>query len=323
MFANLSPIIGACRLPSNLFVMSRGISLRTELSLRNLRFATTHGFLYERTDGQVPSIIFGHGDDGRHGNFHPLAYPRIRANREWAKRLDKVHTASKRSRVRANWQWKELDCANSSDALLMNIFCHPEVINCVSVRAMLGIESNTAPEFGFRPRTPLKGNRGDHTEIDMRVGDLLVEAKLTESDFQSAKLSLISRYYDLETVFDLSKLPLRNGKQSGYQLMRGALAAYATGCSFCVFCDSRRPDLIEAWYRIMCAVRLFELRCRLKLLTWQELAAVLPEDLQQYLAVKYGISPVATGVPGLPLMERVGAVPDGLRSGENKRCAVV
>jgi hypothetical protein len=51
-----------CALPS-------GIGLRTELSLRNLRLATTHGFLYERTDGQVPGIIFGRSDDGRHGNF--------------------------------------------------------------------------------------------------------------------------------------------------------------------------------------------------------------------------------------------------------------
>jgi hypothetical protein len=269
------------------------ISLRTELSLRNLRFATTHGLLHERTDGQVPSIIFGRSDDGRHGNFLPLAYQEICSNREWVKRLDKVHTASKRSRVLANWQWKELDCANSSDALLMNIFCHPEVISCARVRAMLGIEPNAAPEFGFKPRTPLRSNRGDNTEIDMRAGNLLVEAKLTESDFQSAKFSLVSRYRDLETVFDLPELPSRNGKQSSYQLIRGTLAAYATGCSFCVFCDSRRPDLIQDWYMVMRAVRPFELRCRLKLLTWQELASVLPNDLQHFLAAKYGIFPAA------------------------------
>jgi hypothetical protein len=36
-----------------------GISLRTELSLRHLQFALTHGYLYEPTNGQVPSIIFG------------------------------------------------------------------------------------------------------------------------------------------------------------------------------------------------------------------------------------------------------------------------
>ena len=127
----------------------------------------------------------------------------------------------------------------------------------------------------------------------MKMGELLIEAKLTESDFQSARPDLISRYRDLEAVFDLSELPTRNGKHCGYQLIRGALAAYATGCSFCVFCDARRPDLVEGWYRVMRAVQPFELRCRLKLLTWQELAAALPKDLQQFLSAKYGIVAVA------------------------------
>jgi hypothetical protein len=273
------------------FDVPGGISLRSELSLRGLRFASANGFLHEQTDGQVPSIIFGRDDNGRHGNFHPAVYHRICDDREWSRRLEKVHTASKRSRVRANWQWKELDCANSSDALLMNIFCHPEVMTSRNVRAMLGVESNAVPEFGFKPRTPLQRGRRDNTEIDMRVDNLLVEAKLTESDFQSARFDLIHRYRGLERVFDLSELSMRNDRYSGYQLIRGTLAAYATDCSFCVFCDARRPDLVEAWYGIMSAVCLFELRCRLKLLTWQELATFLPEGLQQFLAAKYGIFP--------------------------------
>jgi hypothetical protein len=248
-----------------------------------------HGLLHERTDGQTPSIIFGRDDNGRHGNFHPEAYQRICEIPEWNKRLDKVHTASRRSRIRADWQWKELDCANSSDALLMNIFCHPEVMRSPRVQAMLGIESDAAPQFGFKPRTPLQNGRRDNTEIDMKVDHLLVEAKLTESDFQSARFDLIRRYRDLETVFDLSELPMHNDRYSGYQLIRGALAAYVADCSFCVLCDARRPDLIEAWYRVMCAVRVVELRCRLKILTWQELAACLPDDLQRFLVTKYGI----------------------------------
>ncbi|MGB8479669.1 MAG: hypothetical protein WCE63_12650 [Acidobacteriaceae bacterium] len=277
-----------------IFEVPSGVGLRQELSLRNLQFASSHGYLYELSDGQVPSILFGCDDEGRHGNFHPDAYCRICANDRWARRLEKVHTAYKRSRLRSNWQWKELDCCNSSDALLMGIFCHPDVLDQPAVRALLGIESNTVPEFGFKPRTPLQNGKHDNTEIDMKIGELLVEAKLTESDFQSAGFGLISRYRDLEAVFDLSELPARNGKQCGYQLIRGALAAYAAGCSFCVLCDVRRPDLVESWYRIMRAVRPFELRCRLKLLTWQELAPVLPKDLQQFLCAKYGIFPAAS-----------------------------
>lgn len=265
------------------------VSLRTELSLRNLRFARSRGLLFERTDGSVPSIVFGCDESGRHGNFHPAVYRRICENVRWARRLEKVHTASKRSLLRANWQWKELDCATSSDALLMNIFCHPEVVNCGRVQGLLGIAAGDTPEFGFRPRTPLRNGKSDSTEIDMKIGDLLVEAKLTESDFQFARPELIFRYRDLEPVFEVSELPLRNEKQAGYQLIRGTLAAFATGCSFCVLCDARRPDLMEGWYRVMRAVRPYELRCRLKILTWQELASEVSRDLQKFLDEKYGI----------------------------------
>jgi hypothetical protein len=266
-----------------------GLSLRAELSLRGMRFAAKHGLVYERTDGEVPSIIFTRGENARHGNFHPRAYEAICEDAEWARRLKKVHTASKRVRARADWRWMELDCANSSDALLMNVFCYPGVMACAGVRATLGVAAGVVPEFGVKPRTPLHGGKRDNTEIDMRVGDLLVEAKLTESDFQSAKTSLIARYRDLEEVFDVDQLPVRNGRVLGYQLIRGTLAAFASECSFCVLCDKRRPELIEPWYAVMRAVRSFDLRCRLKLLTWQELAGVVPVDLREFLTEKYGI----------------------------------
>jgi len=270
-----------------------GISLRSELSLRGLRHALTHGYLHERTDGQIPSILFGRDENGRHGNFHPDAYQRICANEAWARRLEKVHTASKRMRPRSDWQWKELDCSNSSDALLMNIFCHPETMAGARIRTLLNAESAASPEFGFKPRIPLQTGRSDSTEVDVKIGELLIEAKLTESDFQWASPKLISRYRDLETVFDRAELPTRNGRYGGYQLIRGALATYNSGCSYCILCDARRPDLVEVWFRVLRAVRLVEIRCRMKLLTWQELAVTLPNALQNFLAEKYGIFPEA------------------------------
>lgn len=270
-----------------------GVGLRTELSVRGMRFAAKHGLAYERTDGEVPSIIFARGEQAGHGNFHARAYEAICAKAEWKRRLGKVHTAHKRVRARADWQWMELDCANSSDALLMNVFCYPGVLETAGVQAMLGVGAGAVPEFGVKPRTPLRGGKRDgmtdNTEVDMRVGDLLVEAKLTESDFQTARLSLVERYRDLEEVFDVSELPMRAGRVLGYQLIRGTLAAYASGCSFGVLCDARRPELVEIWYAVMRAVRSFELRCRLKLLTWQELAGVVPGELREFLAEKYGI----------------------------------
>ncbi len=76
---------------------------------------------------------------------------------------------------------------------------------------------------------------------------------------------------------------------ASYQLIRNVLAAFAAGSSFCVVHDARRPDLREAWFEVMAAVKSAEMRVRLKVLTWQELAALLPAELKEFLDVKYGI----------------------------------
>ena len=171
----------------------------------------------------------------------------------------------------------------------MLVFCYPEVFAERRIQAMLNIDRDATPAFGFKPRVPLHGGMKDCTEVDMKIGDLLVEAKLTESHFQWASPKLISRYSHLEVVFDCSELPIRNGKYEGYQLIRCALAAHALECSFSVICDARRPDMIEVRYTILRAIHPSELRCRLKLLTWQEVAVALPSGLQDFLAMKYGI----------------------------------
>src|SRR5437588_12972596 len=98
--------------------------LRRELSHRNRQMALANGLAHELTTGEIPSVIFGRHADGRHGNFHPASYRNICANPQWAHRLHKVHTASRRASRATGWRWMELDCANSSDALLMNIFCY-------------------------------------------------------------------------------------------------------------------------------------------------------------------------------------------------------
>jgi hypothetical protein len=90
-------------------------------------------------------------------------------------------------------------------------------------------------------------------------------------------------------------LPRQNGRYVSYQLIRNVLAAHHLGMSFCVLVDARRPDLIEAWFAVMKCVRLADLRTRCKILTWQELAELLPDELQVFLDHKYGIVP-----PGRP-----------------------
>jgi hypothetical protein len=50
----------------------------------------------------------------------------------------------------------------------------------------------------------------------------------------------------------------------------------------------------------MAAVKSADLRVRLKTITWQELAAVLPPDLSAFLDCKYGIVPPGS-IPGRPI----------------------
>ena len=267
--------------------------LRRELSYRNKIWAQTRP--HEVSYGSVPCYLFQESE-GQHGNFLAAAYRAIRDDSDWSLRLAKAYSAGKR--IPRSWerQRRELDCGNSSDALLMNIFCYPGVLELPRVCALLGIDHGIHPHFGFKPGTPLihprTGRTGvDRTEIDMCLGSLLVEAKLTETGFQTAPIAHVQRYVHFDDLFDADELEIENGIVQSYQLIRGVLAAHSLERRFLVLCDARRADLIEKWFRIQRAVRHCDLRHRLALLSWQELAAVLPDTLQRFLRDKYGISP--------------------------------
>jgi hypothetical protein len=333
--------------------------LRRELGLRNRRWAL--GRAHVESYGNPPVIVYS-PERARHGNFFDPAYAGIVARPDWMRRFDKIHTSQKalpkaEPESGPARRWRELDSSMSSDALLMNVFCTPGVAESVALRRTLGIEGDEPPVFGWKARVPLRSGRFDRTEVDMRLGSLLVEAKLTEGDFQAKAAAVVEGYRDFDAVFDRELLPrvqltterrreatefpedysqefeeaaldAGNPSRTGapdlsallletapflaaaasgaeeagyasYQLIRNTLAAYASGCSFCVVHDERRPDLREAWFEVMAAVKSAEMRVMLKVLTWQELAAMLPEGLQEFLDRKYGI--VAPGRVASPV----------------------
>jgi len=318
--------------------------LRQELTLRSRIYA--RGRAHVESYGSAPVIVF-EPEYGLHGNFFDPAFTAIAAIPDWMRRFDKVHAQAARSLPKPQLdparRWRELDSSMSSDALLMNIFCTPGIADSPAVRDALGVDGEAAPIFGWKARVPLANGRFDRTEVDMRFGDLLVEAKLTEVGFQTRAAAIVEAYRDFDAVFDRDRLPRveiassrwmrasefpENNSQefesivadpalvssidtsfrppgepgyAGYQLIRSVLAAYATECSFCVIHDERRPDLREEWFEIMAAVKCAALRVRMKVLTWQELAALLPIALQEFLDVKYGI--VAPGNTPSPIGE--------------------
>jgi hypothetical protein len=175
---------------------------------------------------------------------------------------------------------------------LMNVFCYPRVLMSENLCALLNLpeHSETKHIFGYKARVPLENGRTDQTEVDMFLGDLLVESKLTEPDFQSKRSEVVERYKNLHSVFDVKLLPrASNGDFVSYQLIRNVLAAYHTNLRFCVLMDERRPDLREAWHSIQRSVKLADMRVRCLMLTWQELSVAVPKPLQKFLAEKYGI----------------------------------
>lgn len=312
--------------------------LRLELGLRNRIYARSHAHI--ESYGPQPVIVYAPVED-RHGNFYPAAYKAITAQPEWMRRFSKIHSQGRslpKSQHDPARKWRELDSSMSSDALLMNLFCTPEVNSAIAIRRMMGIDTPDDPVFGWKARVPLRNGRFDRTEVDMRWGNLLVEAKLTESDFQCREARIVEAYRDLDEVFDRDLLPrvqIRTRRRraavefaeeftqeweppnvdaeevarafhseiearadaeqpwepgyASYQLIRNVLAAHATGTSFCVIHDERRPDLREAWFNVMRAVKNVELRVRCQVLTWQELVPQLPRDLSEFLDLKYGI----------------------------------
>jgi hypothetical protein len=261
--------------------------LRSEISHRNI--ARAAALTAEVTYGSVPSVVYGESESGDHGNFLPASYRRILAQEGWRARLAKVYTGSRFLPRKADRKRGELECANSSDALLMNIFCYPGMLHRKAVCSLLGIEPGLEPKFGLRPGIPLKNGAADRSEMDLRLGNLLIEAKLTEGNFQTARADLVLRYRDLDHVFDMDRLPRTQEKFRSCQLIRGALAAHAHAACFAVFCDQRRQDLIEDCFQVMSAVSSAELRCRLSVVTWQEIATAMPAKVRAFLGEKYGI----------------------------------
>jgi hypothetical protein len=266
--------------------------LRRELCARSSSYAALEQVPHVIGLGETSVVVYQPSPCGKnHGNFISASYQALTKRPEWNKRLAKVHSSAGRAFPKSDHIWKELDSSMSSDALLMNIFCYPGATKRKELSSILGTGIGDVPEFGFKPRIPLTNGSIERTEIDMKLGSVLFEAKLTEADFQIQNAAIVEGYRDLEDVFEVDELPRRGRKYVSYQLLRNVLAAHALDLSFCLLLDARRPDLIEDWYEILRCIGTFELRGRCKVLTWQGLSQFLPQRLHRFLNLKYGICP--------------------------------
>ena len=186
-------------------VIGLASALRRELAARNGVWAAGHSHV--ESYGAEPVVVYEPEEKG-HGNFIDGAYGAIVERPEWHKRFNKVHSQWRSlPKAESGRRWRELDSSVSSDALLMNVFCTPEVNSSAAICSLLGVEGGDLPEFGWKARVPLGNGRFDRTEVDMRWGGLLVEAKLTETDFQTRAVAMVAGYRDFAEVFDAEMLP--------------------------------------------------------------------------------------------------------------------
>src|SRR5438309_1057787 len=114
--------------------------LRRVLSERSLRFAIKYTLLHSQSYGSSPAIVFSPDSNGaKHGNFVAASFRAIAANPAWLGRYGKRHTQFRSLPPCDHGCWKELDSCNSSDALLMNIFCYPGTLRSPTVRRLLAL----------------------------------------------------------------------------------------------------------------------------------------------------------------------------------------
>jgi hypothetical protein len=239
--------------------------------------------------GTPATVLFQQSPGGdSHGNFFDEAWAAIRANPEWARRLEKPHPRSAALPPEYQATARELDSSNSSDALLMNFFCYPGA-SVRLARALGAAPVESVPRFGYPAEVRLSDGSTDATEVDMLLGDTLVEAKLTEQDFTSQSKIPVFGYGALADVFDIDLLPADEKHFLSYQLIRNVLAADQHQKRLIVVLDSRRPDLLEHWWQVHAAIAAGRLRSRCGVRFWQQLAAAADPRHRDLLEQKYGI----------------------------------
>jgi hypothetical protein len=271
------------------FVMERSTMFRQELAICATRYAIGRRIPFFMSLDKPPTVMFELYEGGRlHGNFLASTLKEILQEGSWQIRLNGRRPVL--GTLPEGKSAKELDASTSSEALLMNIFCHPELKSHSALYKVLGLDEYEKPEFGVTGNVPLANGRTDKGEIDMKLGNVLVMAKLAETDFTKRPKAHAESYRDFEFAFDTNILPQSEEKYYHHQLIRSVLAASEQNARFVLISDARRPDLLHSWWDVMMAVNDTNLRRRCRFVLWQELAQLAPLQLREFLEEKYGIA---------------------------------
>ena len=221
------------------------------------------------------AIIFRNIED----NFLESTYKNIKSKPKWFDRTRKRHS-------HFNDGTLEMQSANSSDALLMNIFCHPKFFSWKGPSKLLNLKIENEIEFGWNPF--FENENPQHpTEIDLKIGNHIFESKLTEETFTTREDAFVYKYQDFQKVFNVELLQTKDGSYNHYQLIRNILTAYKYEFDFSIIIDSSRIDLLNELLIIIQSIKDFNLRRRVNFFTWQEITEVCGSEVKEYIVKKY------------------------------------
>jgi hypothetical protein len=224
-------------------------------------------------------------------NFHPSSWNVIDKDTFYKNRTIKIHSHFKSSKPAVY----EMQSSNSSDALAMNIFCYPNIQNCLGLKKLFEVDEITKIDFGFKAKVlKLKVGKvySDKTEVDLLLNDnIICECKLTEEGFTTKNKAEVESYKNFSAVFHMDKLIQNETSYLNYQLIRNILAAYQHKSRFILLSDMRRPDLAKSFYQTVRCIqdKYLDLRTNCEIVYWQDIAQVVPKDLKHFLKEKYGI----------------------------------
>ena len=214
-------------------------------------------------------------------NFHPVSFANIVSHAEWYCRTSKAHQNVTGA--------LEMQSSNSSDALLMNIFCHPSIQSWAGVKKVLGNDIDSIA-FGFPGEVQINKGQQDSTEIDMALPGLFCEAKLTEYDFTQKRPAVVENYDSLRAAFHVEVLPRVGDEYDNYQIIRNLLAAIEHDRGHILLCDERRTDLIRRYLETVSCLRDVTIRKKCRVIFWQEVIAACNKSLREWIKEKYGIN---------------------------------
>ncbi|MBA7562127.1 hypothetical protein ES708_03776 [subsurface metagenome] len=259
--------------------MSYSEKLKQKLKFLAERIAKNNQFPSSNTQHKSAFIF----DCVKH-NFHRRSYENIEGNKNWQERLDKPHSQLK--------GYKEMQSSNSSDALLMNIFCHPDINKWKGIAKLFDLSNIKEVTFGHNPKLLKNGkpeSKPHQTEIDLVINDKIIcEAKLTESDFTNKNKKSVEAYDRFEGVFNKHYLTQTHEEYSNYQLIRNILSLVHYSAFFLI-CDARRPDLVKNFYETIRCINDISLRAKCNIIFWQDIAKSVGKDLRDYLKISYNL----------------------------------